>query len=100
MIKLMLCKWEYLLSFFANFLFSKDRIEKRGPIAKDVTLDVQIFKPLLAKSLLDEITQNKQRGGKFNFSCSDLLQPSFNPNCIRSSSCQLRYRLVVSAWAT
>ena len=37
-------------------LFSKERIEKRGPIAKDVTLDVQVFKPTLAKSLLDEIT--------------------------------------------
>lgn len=43
----------------------KERIEKRGAIAKDVTLDVQIFKPTLAKSLLDEITQNKQRGAEF-----------------------------------
>lgn len=35
------------------------RIEQRGPIAKDVTLDVQIHKPQATRSLLDEITRNK-----------------------------------------
>lgn len=37
----------------------KQRIERRGPIAKDVILDVEAFKPTLAKSLLDEITLGK-----------------------------------------
>ncbi len=43
-------------SQYTTIQVSKERIEKRGPIAKDVTLDVQVFKPTLAKSLLDEIT--------------------------------------------
>lgn len=37
----------------------KQRIERRGPIAKDVILDEQVFRPTLTKSLLDEITLAK-----------------------------------------
>jgi len=42
----------------------KQRIERRGPIAKDVILDVEAFKPTLAKSLLDEITLGKTNDSK------------------------------------
>ena len=45
--------------------FSKLKIEKRGPIAKDVILDEQAFRPTLAKSLLDEITLAKNHESKF-----------------------------------
>lgn len=37
----------------------KQRIERRGPIAKDVILDEQAFRPASVKSLLDEITLAK-----------------------------------------
>jgi len=45
----------------------KERIEKKGAIARDVTLDVQLFKPKVAKSLLDEITMNRGRSGSAEF---------------------------------
>lgn len=38
---------------------SEDRIKQRGPIASDVNLDVQIFKPKIRLNLLDEITRKK-----------------------------------------
>lgn len=43
-------------------LCSKERIEQRGAIAKDVNLDVQIFKPQLRLNLLETIlnVKNKQ----------------------------------------
>jgi len=40
----------------------KQRIEQRGPIAKDVNLDVHFLKPNLQLNLLDEITRS-QKGG-------------------------------------
>ena len=47
-----------MVSLLLIVMFRKERIEKRGAIAKDVTLDVQILKPVgsQSKSLLDEIT--------------------------------------------
>jgi len=45
-------------------LVRKQRIEERGPIAKDVILDEQAFRPTLAKSLLDEITLAKHGDSK------------------------------------
>jgi len=45
----------------------KERIEKKGAIARDVTLDIQLFKPKVAKSLLDEITMNRGRSGSAEF---------------------------------
>jgi hypothetical protein len=44
---------------FSLIDFSAKRIEQRGSIAKDVTLDVQVFKHKIQMSLLDEITKNK-----------------------------------------
>lgn len=37
------------------------RIEARGSVAKDVTLDVAVFRPKVAMSLLEEITQSSRR---------------------------------------
>jgi hypothetical protein len=44
---------------YGEFFGRKERIEKRGPIAKDVTLDVQLFKPQAPRSLFDEVMNRK-----------------------------------------
>ena len=42
-------------------LCSKERIELRGAIAKDVNLDVQIFKPKVKQNLLESIISGRKR---------------------------------------
>ena len=51
------------------FTFSKERIELRGAIAKDVSLDVQIFRPQHRLNLLETIIANNKRytQGKLHF---------------------------------
>ena len=48
-------------------LISKERIESRGAIAKEVNLDVQIFRPQQKFSLLDTILQVNKKHSKFLF---------------------------------
>ena len=40
--------------------YRKERIEIRGPIAKDVNLDVQIFKPKIKQNLLESIITGRK----------------------------------------
>ncbi len=67
----------------------KQRIERRGPIAKDVILDVEAFKPTLAKSLLDEITLGKNNDSKLFLPDWPLRVPisvASNHNCSPSTN--------------
>jgi len=52
----------------------KEKIEKRGPIAKDVNLDVQIFVPQLKQNLLETILS----GGR-NRATNDFGATSYKP---------------------
>ena len=54
------CHVSDLFEYQLEMTYSKERIEVRGPIAKDVNLDVQIFKPKVKQNLLESIILGKR----------------------------------------
>ena len=61
------CKWQQRWLTLIFVCFSKERIEHRGAIAKDVNLDVQILRPPTRLNLLETILQgNKRQQSKYN----------------------------------
>ena len=64
---------------FSLIEFSVRRIEQRGNIAKDVTLDVQVFKHKIQMSLLDEITKNKNGKSAMLHDLAEQFQQTSHP---------------------